>query len=177
VSGHEHTYQRALLTWPDAVLISVVTGGGGAPLHDLPPMPQAAALYAQYQVAGSVVKPQNVYTNSVFNFVLLRLWFGGGAMYAYAVDQNGKPTQIDEVNVDLKRYGIPKIDQHKIPIPPTRGPKEPMKVEKTPPPAASNMSNADTSTVNKRLLGPKPGHGAKSSPATSDTAATRTPRR
>jgi hypothetical protein len=128
-------------------------------------------------VAGSVVKPQNVFTAQTFNFSLLRLWFGGGELYTYSVDNRSRPTQIDQVSVDVKRYGVPKIDQHKIPIPPTRGPKEPMKVEKTPPPAASNTSNADTSTVNKRLLGPKPGHGAKSSPATSDTAATRTPRR
>jgi hypothetical protein len=157
VSGHEHTYQRALLTWPDAVLVSIVTGGGGAPLHDLPPAPEAAALYAQYQVAGSVVKPQNVFTNSVFNFVLLRLWFGGGALFAYAVDAKGQPTQIDEVNVDLKRYGIPKIDQHKIPIPPAKGPQEPAMHESAKNQAVGTAKHDSTAAGKQLLTKPPPG--------------------
>jgi hypothetical protein len=157
VSGHEHAYQRALLTWPDGVLVSVVTGGGGAPLHDLPPPPEAAALYAQYQVAGAVVKPQNVYTNSVFNFVLLRLWFGGGALFAYAVDAQGRPTQIDEVKVDLKRYGIPKIDQHKIPIPPSKGPQEPSMHESAKNQAVGKGKSDSTAAGQRILTKPAPG--------------------
>src|SRR5206468_3660698 len=125
-SGHEHAYQRALLTWPDAVLIAVVTGGGGAPLHNMPPAPASAAMFAEYKVAGAVVKPDNVVTGKVFNFVLLRLWFGGGELYTYAVDKSAKPQLIDKVQVDLTRYGTPKIDQHKIPLPPAKGPAEPM---------------------------------------------------
>ena len=44
-SGHEHAYQRALLTWPDAVLIAIVSGGAGAPLHKLPPPAEVAQLF------------------------------------------------------------------------------------------------------------------------------------
>jgi hypothetical protein len=123
-------------------------------------MPEAAALYAQYRVAGAVIKPQNVYTNSVFNFCLLRLWFGGGALYAYSVDQNGKPTQIDEVQIDLKRYGVPKIDQHKIPIPPAKGPQEPSMHE-----AAKNQAvgKADSTAAGHEILS-KPPPGKKRPP-------------
>ena len=41
-SGHEHAYERALLTWPDAALIAIVTGGGGSPLHKIPPPAESA---------------------------------------------------------------------------------------------------------------------------------------
>jgi len=162
VSGHEHSYQRALLTWPDAVLVSLVAAGGGAPLYTLPAPAEAAALYSQYHVAGAVVKPQNVYTNTVFNFVLLRLWFGGGALYAYSVDQNGKATQMDEVKIDLKRYGVPKIDQHKIPIPPATGPHEPNTHESA---AHQDMgkSKADSTSAGREIL-TKPAPGKKRPP-------------
>ena len=158
-SGHEHTYERALLTWPDAVLIAIVAGGGGAPLHNLPPMPVAAQRFSEYKVAGAVVKPANVYANTVFNFVLLRLWFGGGELYAYAVDKSAKPTLVDQVKVDLARYGVPKVDQHKIPIPPAKGPKEPaMAMEQAPVVAGKPVAQVDSLSASKRLLSkPPPG--------------------
>ncbi len=156
VTGHEHTYQRALLTWPDAVLVAIVSGGGGAPLHALPPRAQAAALFADYHVAGSVVKPENVYTAEAFNFVLARLWFGGGEFIAYAVDARGRPTEIDRVAIDLKRYGTPQIDQHKIVIPPQKGPKGGGKEDK---PAHSLLpfaSRVDSTSASRRLLAQPP---------------------
>lgn len=116
-TGHEHDYERALFTWPDAVLIDIVTGGGGAPLHAIPPPAESARLFAEYQVAGSTVKPENVVTGAFNNFIHVRLWFGGGEIYAYAVDARSKATLVDKVRIDLSRYGIPKIDQHKMPIP------------------------------------------------------------
>jgi len=166
-SGHEHSYQRALLTWPDAVLIAVVSGGAGAPLHDIPPPAEAARLFSQYQVAGSVVKPQNVFTAQTFNFSVLRLWFGGGELYTYSVDDRSRATEIDRVQIDLKRYGVPKIDQHKIVVPPTHGPKEPMHAEKTPMIASPKT---DSTAASQRLLSqPRPGRGAKSAPAAGDS--------
>ena len=86
VSGHQHAYQRALLTWPDAVLVVIVSGGGGAPLHDVPATPEAGKLFSEYKVAGSIVKPENVVSDKVFNFSHLRLWFGGGDLRSYAVE-------------------------------------------------------------------------------------------
>jgi len=159
VTGHEHTYQRALLTWPDAVLVAIVSGGAGAPLHALPPHPQAAGLFAEYHVAGSRVKPENVYTAEAFNFVQARLWFGGGEFLAYAVDAHGKATQIDRVAIDLKRYGTPTIDQHKIVIPPQKGPKGGGKEDKGPAKAPLPIvTKVDTTSASKRLLAqPPPG--------------------
>jgi len=124
-SGHDHSYQRALLTWPDAVLIVLVTGGAGSPLHAIPPPAESARLFSEYKVAGSIVKPENVLTNQVFNFTHLRLWFGGGDFHTYAVDAHSNMTLIDEVQIDLSRYGIPEIDQQKVPLPPAKGPSEP----------------------------------------------------
>jgi predicted MPP superfamily phosphohydrolase len=71
VNGHEHGYQRALLTWPDAVLVVIIAAGGGAPLEQLPPPADVAKLFSEYKVAGSVVKPENVFTSQVFNFTHL----------------------------------------------------------------------------------------------------------
>jgi len=120
-SGHEHTYQRSLLTWPDgSVLINIVQGGGGAPLHPLPPIGQSAQLFAAYgKVAGGSMKAENVYAASINNFTLFRLWFGGGELQTYAVYKDGSAKLVDLVKIDLKRYGTPKIDQHKVVIPPT----------------------------------------------------------
>ena len=155
-SGHEHTYQRALLTWPDAVLISIVCAGAGAPLNQIPPPAESARLYSEYAVAGSVVKPQNVLTDEVFNFVHLRLWFGGGEFYAYAVDQNAKTSLIDKVQVDLARYGTPKIDQHKMPLPPAKGPRGAMgsaEDKGMPMPAPAGK---DSISASKRILEGRP---------------------
>jgi hypothetical protein len=152
-SGHDHAYQRALLTWPDAVLIAIVTGGAGAPLHQIPTPAQSAKLFSEYKVAGSVVKPQNVLTDQVFHFIHMRLWFGGGEFYTYAVDAKSKTSLIDKVQIDLSRYGVPKIDQHKMPLPPAKtGPAEPAMhesskgVSKAPPP------KADSVAASQRLL-------------------------
>ena len=165
VSGHEHTYQRALLTWKDAVLVSIVTGGAGSPLHPLPPPAQSAQLFSEYNVAGSVVKPENVFTAQAFHFIHMRLWFGGGEFYTYAVDQNAKSTMIDKVKIDLGRYGIPKIDQRKIPIPPAKGPKGPTEIEKSTAITKSvPKAKVDTTTASRRLLTtPPPSKARKTS--------------
>jgi hypothetical protein len=169
VSGHEHAYQRALLTWPDAVAVVLVSGGAGAPLHQLAPPAEVARLFSEYKVAGSVVKPENVFSAQVFHFVHMRLWFGGGELYTYAVDQKSQSTLIDKVAIDLKRYGVPKIDQHKIPIPPSTGPKEPSHTSVAPtsgPAAKAGMVMAapgkvDSTTASKRILS-KPSPSGKS---------------
>ena len=145
------------------VSVTIVTGGGGAPLHPLPSPSQSAQLFAEYKVAGSIVKPENVYTAQTFNFVHMRLWFGGGEFYAYAVDQKSKSTMIDKVHIDLSRYGIPKIDQHKIPIPPAKGPKTVKETEGVAATGgASTIAKTDSTTASKRLLeAPPPSHTKK----------------
>ncbi len=157
VSGHDHSYQRALLTWPDAVLIVLVSGGAGSPLHDIPLPAESARLFSEYKVAGSVVKPENVFTSQVFNFTHLRLWFGGGDFYTYAVDQNSKTTLIDKVEIDLNRYGTPEIDQHKMVIPPSGGPSEPSEDKASTP--DSTTATADSTTASERLLSKPPPSG------------------
>jgi len=158
-SGHEHAYQRALMTWPDAVLITIMSGGGGAPLHAVPQTSVAGPMFADYKVAGGVIKSENVVTARVFNFVLMRLWFGGGEFFTYAVDQNSKMTEIDKVQIDLKRYGIPKIDQKKMPLPPQKGPSEPVAHEDMKPGTAAKQ---DSVSASKRILS-KPPPGKKTS--------------
>ncbi|MEO5989030.1 MAG: metallophosphoesterase [Candidatus Eisenbacteria bacterium] len=148
-TGHEHAYERALFTWPDAVLINIVTGGGGAPLHALPSPAQSARLFSQYKVAGAEVDPDNVVTGAFNHFVHVRLWFGGGSLHTYAVDKLSKTTLADMVTIDLKRYGVPEIDEHKVPRPPkapaSTGPHE--EVGKKP-----NAAKADTIANSKRIL-------------------------
>ena len=121
VGGHEHDYERALLTWPDGqVLIAMVQGGAGAPLHPLQPPAKSAAIIASSRTpSGSTIKPENVYTAVINNFTLLRLWFGGGELQTYAVNKDGSVKLADLVKVDLKRYGKPKIDQYKVVVAPT----------------------------------------------------------
>jgi hypothetical protein len=154
-SGHEHAYERALLTWSDAVLINIVTGGAGSPLHDIPPPAESAQLFSEYKVAGSVIKPSNVLTDQVFHFIHVRLWFGGGEFFTYAVEPGGKVRLIDQVKIDLKRYGVPKVDQRKMPI------IEPSKTQ--PPPleeskAKNSPSRSDSTSASKRLkASPPPG--------------------
>ena len=160
-SGHEHSYQRALLTWSDAVLITLVSGGAGAPLHHIPGPAQSAQLFSEYKVAGSIVKPENVYVAQAFNFTHLRLWFGGGDFYTYAVEKDGSVKLIDKVQIDLSRYGIPKIDQHKVPLPPAKGPSETMKSASAKP-MFSVVAKADSTSASDRLLSkPSPREAGK----------------
>lgn len=154
-SGHDHAYQRALITWPDAVLIAIVTGGAGAPLHRIPSSATSGLLYSEYQVAGSVVRPRDVLTDEVFHFIHLRLWFGGGDFYAYAVEKDGSVKLIDKVQIDLKRYGTPKIDQHKMPVPPAKGPREVM-ANPAMQPMGTMAANKDSTAASDRLLGAPP---------------------
>ncbi|MFN0149866.1 MAG: metallophosphoesterase family protein [bacterium] len=155
-SGHEHAYQRALLTWPDAVLISIVTGGAGSPLHAIPSPAQSARLYSEYKVAGSVVNPENVLTESVFHFVHVRLWFGGGEFFAYAVDADANRRLIDKVEIDLKRYGVPEIDQLKMPIRPQEGPAQLAPKEETTEKEEVKASSDSTSASERLESQPPP---------------------
>lgn len=155
-SGHEHDYERALLTWPDgSVLIAIVSGGGGAPLHPLPPPAEAARLFSTYKSGGGSIKPENVYTAEINNFSFLRLWFGGGDLQTFAVSKNGSTKLVDQVSIDLKRYGIPKIDQHKVPVAPT-GPVHPSSMETK---AKQGVAmKADTTAASERIqTQPPPG--------------------
>ena len=148
-NGHEHAYERALFTWPDAVMIDLVTGGAGAPLYQLPSPALSAELFSQYHVAGAEVKPENVFTGSFNHFIHVRLWLGGGEIQTFAVDRNSRSTMVDQVHIDLKRYGIPKIDQHKIPIVPKTSPATNANEEivgKPAPPAADSLA------ASKRIL-------------------------
>jgi len=157
-TGHEHSYQRALLTWPDAVLVAIVSGGAGSPLHKIPTPTESARLYGEYKVAGSVVKPENVFVSQVFNFTHLRLWFGGGKLYTYAVDKNANAKLIDEVQIDLNRYGVPEIDQHKVPIPPSTGPSAARKPEASMPTRLAG-AKVDSTATSERLLSKPPPSG------------------
>jgi len=155
-SGHEHDYERALLTFPDgSVLICIVQGGGGAPLHPLPAPAQAASMFAMYQSAGGSIKPENVYTAAVNNFSFLRLWFGGGEIQTYAVYKNGTSKLMDLVKIDLSRYGNPKIDQHKVVVQAT-GRTQPSNMEAK---AKQGIAvKADTTAASRRLEShPAPG--------------------
>jgi hypothetical protein len=158
-SGHEHSYQRALITWPDAVLINIATGGAGSPLVVIPSQKQSAAIMSEYKVAGSVIKPENVFTAQAFHFILIRLWFGGGEFYTYDVDKNAKTKVIDKVEIDLKRYGTPEIDQHKMIVPP-KGPTQPPEEPKAGA-TATTAAKTDTTATGKQLLNqPPPGNQA-----------------
>jgi hypothetical protein len=162
-SGHEHDYERALLTFPDgSVLIIIVSGGGGAPLHPLPPPAEAARLFSMYKSAGGTIKPENVYTAMINNFTFLRLWFGGGELQTFAVYKNGTTKLVDQVSIDLKRYGTPKIDQSKIPIPPT-GRVQPSSMETK---AKMGVAmKADTTAASRRIeTQPPPGKKTRRTP-------------
>jgi hypothetical protein len=162
-SGHEHAYERALLTWPDAVLVNIVTGGAGSPLHDIPPPAESARLFSEYKVAGSVVKPENVFTERVFHFIHMRLWFGGGEFFTYALDLAGKVRLIDQVKVDLKRYGVPKVDQRKLPIPESHKTQPPPLEESTV--MKKSTAKSDSTSAGQRFQS-KPAPGAsKPAPA------------
>jgi hypothetical protein len=162
-SGHEHAYQRALLTWPDAVLINVVAGGAGSPLHDLPPPEVSAQMFAEYKVAGSEIKPENVFVAEVYSFVHLRLWFGGGELLAYSVNKNGTTDLIDAVEIDLKRYGVPEIDQYKRLLPLPEKPDEPPPTEETDK-KEDVTASSDSTTASERIESQPPPTETKGNP-------------
>jgi calcineurin-like phosphoesterase family protein len=155
VAGHEHAYERALLTSGDAVLIVIVTGGAGSPLHSVP-VAQAPALFSQYQVEGSQFKPENVYAADAFHYIHLRLWFGGGQFFTYEVDNAGHQRLIDQATIDLKRWGVPEIDQHKVVLPPKpQGPSQPPPKEETAKKAAVT-TDSDSLSATQRLKSGQP---------------------
>jgi predicted MPP superfamily phosphohydrolase len=136
-ASHEHNYQRALLTTGDAVLVCIVSGGAGSPLHQIATGDEAARIFSLYQLPQGVFKPENVVSAVVFHYVHMRLWYGGGEFYTYAVDGSGVDKMIDHVEIDLKRFGTPKIDQDKMPIPQTTGPQVPDESANPPAPTAA----------------------------------------
>jgi predicted MPP superfamily phosphohydrolase len=155
-AGHEHAYERALLTGGNAVLIVLVTGGAGTPLHVIPTGNTAAQLFASYNVEDARFRPEDVFVSESFHFIHLRMWFGGGEFFTFAVEKDGSTKLIDKVAIDLKRYGVPKIDQHKIPIP-EEGPKQPPPPEETKGKKAIT-AKSDSISASKRLeASPPPG--------------------
>ena len=148
-AGHEHAYERAIFTWPDAVLIDIVTGGGGGPLHAIPPPAQSAQMFAEYKVAGSTVDSANVVAGAFNHFIHMRLWFGGGEIYTYGVDKRSRTTLADKVRIDFTRYGVPSIDEHKVPILP-KAPATAGSHEKEA--ATAKPAGADTIAASRRLL-------------------------
>jgi 3',5'-cyclic AMP phosphodiesterase CpdA len=154
-AGHEHAYERVIFTWPDAALIYIVAGGAGSPLHDIPSPSQSAVMFSQYKVAGATAKPENVYTGEVFHFIHLRLWFGGGDFYTYAVEKDAKVKLIDYVEVDLERYGIPEVDQKKMAVPPKGGPEIPAPPEEGKD-KQSVTAGSDSVSASKRIQAQPP---------------------
>jgi hypothetical protein len=107
-----------------------------------------------------VIKPENVYAASINNFVFLRLWFGGGELQTYAVYKDGSSKLVDLVKIDLKRYGIPKIDQKKVVIAPTGGTSvSKMQAEEQHGITAKTKSTAASNRIESH---PPPGKKAKS---------------
>ena len=159
-AGHEHGYERALLTWPDgSVLICIVQGGGGAPLHPMPSQAEAARLFSQYRSAGASIKPENVYVGQIDNFTLLRLWYGGGELSTFAVYKDGSVKLADHVSIDLRRYARPKIKQKKVTVTPTAS-AAPSSMESKMKHGVSMKS--DTTAASRRLqTHPPPGKSKK----------------
>jgi hypothetical protein len=159
VAGHEHAYERALLTCGDAVMIVLVSGGAGSPLHAIPTGPRAASLFAAYEVEGCAFRPEDVFASMSFTFTHLKIWFGGGEFLTYAVDEKGRTAVIDQVKIDLKRFGIPEIDQFKIPIPqekPTLPPEDKKKED--------TAATPDSTGASERLLTTPPPAKPKATP-------------
>ena len=101
------------------------------------------------------MKPSNVFTEQVFHFIHARLWFGGGEFFTYAVEPGSKVRLIDQVTIDLKRYGVPKVDQQKIPIPQVLKTQPPPLEEST---VKKNPAKSDSTSATQRLKSkPPPG--------------------
>jgi hypothetical protein len=155
VAGHEHAYERAILSCGDAVLVCLVAGGAGSPLHVVATGDEAGRMFAAYgDIAGCAFQPENVYASMTFSYTLMRFWFGGGDLRTFAVDADGKDKLIDELAIDLKRFGIPEIDQQKMPVPPAEGPKQPPPPEEQRPAEEVTEAPADSASAVKPVTKP-----------------------
>lgn len=164
-AGHEHAYERALLTCGDAVLIVLVAGGAGSPLHQIPLEAAAAQMFAEYEIEGCEFKPENTFVSQSFHFIHMRFWFGGGDFYTYAVDENGDRKLIDEVKIDLKRFGVPEVDQHKMPVPPETDVEQAPPTEETSDSTAAKQAKPDSAASEHLLESPPPEDAEKKPPA------------
>jgi hypothetical protein len=83
------------------------------------------------------------------------LWFGGGELQTYAVYKDGSVKLVDQLSIDLKRYGKPRIDQHKVVVAPT-APAAPSSMEAK---AKHGVSaKVDTTAASRRIeTHPPPG--------------------
>ncbi len=165
VSGHEHAYERAALVCGDAVLVCIVSGGAGSPLHVIPTGEEAGRMFAAYELPDCGFKPEDVYASMTFSYTVMRFWFGGGDLNTYAVDAKGKDQLIDHLAIDLERFGIPEIDQKKIVIPPASGPKQPTPSEETSS-TVRTVAPSDSASAVKPVTKPasKPGATTRTSP-------------
>jgi hypothetical protein len=100
LAGHEHAYQRAVLSSPRGERLIVTSGGAGSPLHVLPNPTESAALFAAYDGAWGTFPPSEVRARSTYNLVHLRLWPGGGEMNAYAVHGDDELEPLDRVSIE-----------------------------------------------------------------------------
>ncbi|MEO6463756.1 MAG: hypothetical protein ABIP29_11835, partial [Candidatus Eisenbacteria bacterium] len=163
VAGHEHAYERAVLSCGDAVLVCIVSGGAGSPLHVVATGDKAGEMFASYDVHNCEFKAENVFSSMVFNYSVVRFWFGGGDLRTYAVDAKGGDQLIDELQIDLKRFGVPEIDQQKIPIPQMVGPSQPAPPEEQTSAGGRRVAPADSATAVKPITKPSSKPGAKPS--------------
>ena len=155
VAGHEHAYERAVLTCGDAVLVCVVAGGAGSPLHMVATGDEAGRMFEEYgDIAGCSFKAENVYSSMVFSYTMMRFWFGGGDLNTYAVDKDGNDELIDQLAIDLKRFGVPEIDQNKMPVPPVSGPQQPAPPEEQKPADERVEAPADSASAVKPVTKP-----------------------
>jgi hypothetical protein len=77
------------------------------------------------------------------------------------VTPTGTVRLADEVKVDLKRYGVPKIDQHKMPLPP-EGVRQPPPQEENPKAKKITTTGTDSvSTASKNVKSTPPPSRAK----------------
>ena len=153
VAGHEHAYERAALVCGDAVMICVVSGGAGSPLHSIPTGEEAGRMFASYELPDCRFEPENVFANISFNYSIMRFWFGGGDLTTYAVEKDGSDVRIDHIAVDLKRFGVPELDQQKIPIRPSEGPRQPAPSEESST-TDRNTAPADSASAVKPVTKP-----------------------
>ena len=89
-------------------------------------------MFAAYELPDCRFEPENVFASMSFTYSIMRFWFGGGELTTYAVAADGSDERIDHLAVDLKRFGIPELDQQKIPVPPASGPSQPAPPEEKP---------------------------------------------